>query len=167
MWTAIRGFIVKGDVLSRDNRFSVLVQWRSCLEALTTPLIVTYIGYVFLKIYILLIIIRNYYSLYTAIGIFHAQNNGIHNIYIYIYIYIYQFGSVSSPVCVWKLERVCSGQSFWLLIQRSRVRSPVLRDFLSSSGSGTGSTQPREPREVNWGATWMKKVAAPGLENRA
>jgi len=24
----------------------------------------------------------------------------------------------------------------------------------------------REPREVNWGATWMKKIAAPGLENR-
>ena len=23
-----------------------------------------------------------------------------------------------------------------------------------------------QPREVNWGATWMKKVAAPGLENR-
>ena len=35
-----------------------------------------------------------------------------------------------------------SGQSFWLQIQRSRV-------FLSSSGSGTGSTQPREPHEVN------------------
>ena len=34
-------------------------------------------------------------------------------------------------------------------IQRSRVRSPALPDFLSSSGSGTGSTQPREPREVN------------------
>jgi len=62
-----------------------------------------------------------------------------------------------------------SGQSFWLQIQRPRVRSPALPDFLSSSGSGTGSTQPREPREpreVNWGATWMKKVAAPGLENR-
>ena len=59
-----------------------------------------------------------------------------------------------------------SGQSFWLQIQRSRVRSPALPDFLSSSGSGTGSTQPREPRDVNWGATWMKKVAAPGLENR-
>jgi len=29
--------------------------------------------------------------------------------------------------------------------------------FLSSSGSGTGSTQPREPSEVNWGATWIKK----------
>jgi len=59
-----------------------------------------------------------------------------------------------------------SGQSFWQQIQRSRVRSPALPDFLSSSGSGTGSNQPREPREVNWGATWMKKVAAPGLENR-
>ena len=42
-----------------------------------------------------------------------------------------------------------SGRSFWLQIQRSRVRSPALPDFLSSSGSGTGSTQPREPREVN------------------
>ena len=42
-----------------------------------------------------------------------------------------------------------SGQSLWLQIQRSRVRSPALPDFLSSSGSGTGSTQPREPREVN------------------
>jgi len=42
-----------------------------------------------------------------------------------------------------------SGQSFWLQIQRSRVRSPARPDFLSSGGSGTGSTQPREPREVN------------------
>jgi len=31
-----------------------------------------------------------------------------------------------------------SGQSFWLQIQRSRVRSLALPDFLSSSGSGTG-----------------------------
>ena len=37
-----------------------------------------------------------------------------------------------------------SGKSFWLQIQRSRVRSPALSYFLSSSGSGTGCTQPRE-----------------------
>jgi hypothetical protein len=37
-----------------------------------------------------------------------------------------------------------SGQSFWLEIQRSRVRLPALPDFLRSSGSGTGSTQLRE-----------------------
>ena len=37
-----------------------------------------------------------------------------------------------------------SGQSFWLQIQRYRVRFPALPDFMSSSGSGTGSTQPRE-----------------------
>jgi hypothetical protein len=34
------------------------------------------------------------------------------------------------------------GQSSWLLTQRSRVRFPALPDFLNSSGSGTGSTQP-------------------------
>ena len=37
-----------------------------------------------------------------------------------------------------------SGQNFWLQIQRSQVRFPALPDFLSSSGSGTGSTQPCE-----------------------
>ena len=42
-----------------------------------------------------------------------------------------------------------SGQGFWLQIQRSRVRFPALPDFLSGSGSGTGCTQPRKPREVN------------------
>ena len=42
-----------------------------------------------------------------------------------------------------------SGQSFWLQIQRLRVRSPALPDFLSIRGSGTGSIQPREPREFN------------------
>ena len=56
-----------------------------------------------------------------------------------------------------------SGQSFWLQIQGSRVRSPALPDFLSSSGSGTGSTQ---PREVKLRSHLNKKVAAPGSENR-
>jgi hypothetical protein len=37
-----------------------------------------------------------------------------------------------------------SGQSSSLQIQRSRVRFLALPDFLSSNGSGTGSTQPRE-----------------------
>ena len=55
-----------------------------------------------------------------------------------------------------------SGQSFWLQIQRSQVRFPALPDFLSSSGSGMGSTQ---PREVNWGATWIKSSGS-GPENR-
>jgi hypothetical protein len=49
-----------------------------------------------------------------------------------------------------------TGQSFWLQIQRSRVRFPALPDFLSSSGSGTGSTQ---PREVSWGATSIKRIS--------
>jgi hypothetical protein len=34
-----------------------------------------------------------------------------------------------------------SGQTSWLQTQRSRVRVPALPDFLSSSGSGTGTTQ--------------------------
>jgi hypothetical protein len=47
-----------------------------------------------------------------------------------------------------------SCQSFWLQIQRSRIRFPALLDFLRSSGSGTGFTQ---PREYNREATWKKK----------
>jgi hypothetical protein len=43
-----------------------------------------------------------------------------------------------------KKKKWSSGQSFWLQIKRSRVRFPALPDYLSSSGSGTGSTQPRE-----------------------
>jgi hypothetical protein len=43
-----------------------------------------------------------------------------------------------------------------------RVRFPVLPDFLRNSGSGTGSTQ---PREYNWGASW-KKSSDSGLEIR-
>jgi hypothetical protein len=51
-----------------------------------------------------------------------------------------------------------SGQSSWLQIQGSRFRFPALPDFLRNSGSGTGSTQPRQD---NWGATWKES-----LENR-
>jgi hypothetical protein len=39
-----------------------------------------------------------------------------------------------------------SGQNSWLQTQRSRVRFPPLSDLLSSNGSGTGSTQPREDK---------------------
>jgi hypothetical protein len=35
-----------------------------------------------------------------------------------------------------------SGQSSWPQTLRSRVRFPAVSDFLSSSWSGTGSTQP-------------------------
>jgi hypothetical protein len=44
-----------------------------------------------------------------------------------------------NPELLWS-----SGQSFWLQIQRSRIRFPALPDFLRSRGSGTGSTQPHE-----------------------
>jgi hypothetical protein len=37
-----------------------------------------------------------------------------------------------------------SGQSSWLRIQRSQFRFKALPDFLRSSESGTGFTQPRE-----------------------
>jgi hypothetical protein len=47
-----------------------------------------------------------------------------------------------------------SGQSSWPQIQRSRVRFPALPDFLRNSGSGTGSTQPRED---NWGTISRKQ----------
>jgi len=67
-------------------------------------------------------------------------------------------GSFTRNLYVEGLPLWSSGQSFWLQIQRSRVRSPVLPDFLSSSESGTGSTQ---PREVKLRSYLNKKVAAP------
>jgi hypothetical protein len=50
-----------------------------------------------------------------------------------------------------------SGHSSWLQMQRYRVRLPALPDFLRSSGSGTGSTQPREVIEE----LLERKLAAP------
>jgi hypothetical protein len=47
-----------------------------------------------------------------------------------------------------------SGQSSWLQIQSSEFDFPALSDFLRISGSGTGSTQ---PREYNWAATCKEK----------
>ena len=49
-----------------------------------------------------------------------------------------------------RVDRLCG-----LVVRVSGYRyrgpgfDPRCPDFLSSSGSGTGSTQPREPREVN------------------
>jgi hypothetical protein len=67
-------------------------------------------------------------------------------------------------LCILLLCRLCATSLTASVVKwseflaRSRVRFPALPDFLSSSGSGTWSTQPRED---NWGATWTKKVAAP------
>jgi hypothetical protein len=47
-----------------------------------------------------------------------------------------------------------SGQSSWLQIQRLWVQFLAIPDFLISSGSGTGSTQ---PCGYSWGATWKRK----------
>jgi hypothetical protein len=59
-----------------------------------------------------------------------------------------------SLLYIWPLRR----PPLWLQTQTSRVRFP---DFLSSSGPGTGSTQPHEDK---WGAAW-KKSSGSGLEN--
>ena len=68
-----------------------------------------------------------------------SNNNNKIIITIIIIISSSSSSSSSSGPPLWS-----SGQSFWLQIQRSRVRFPALPDFLNSSGSGTGSTQPRE-----------------------
>jgi hypothetical protein len=75
---------------------------------------------------------------------------------------LYPFICVCVVLCrpLWSSGQSC--QSSWLQIQRSRVIFPALPDFLRSSGSGMGSTQPHED---NWGATW-KESSGSVLENR-
>jgi hypothetical protein len=64
------------------------------------------------------------------------NNNNNNNI---LYVCFYPFIRITRPP-------LCSSvQSSWLQIQRFRVRFPTLPDFLSSSGSGTGSTQLYSP----------------------
>jgi hypothetical protein len=72
-----------------------------------------------------------------------------------------QNGSVLCFLCgtnwiyIWYIEE--SRPSLWSDFLATdlevRVRFPALLDFLGSSGSGAGSTQ---PREYNWGATWKE-----------
>jgi hypothetical protein len=52
--------------------------------------------------------------------------------------------STERPPLVGEVSAWFSSQSSRLQIQTSRVRFPALPDFPRSSGSGTGSTQPRE-----------------------
>ena len=58
--------------------------------------------------------------------------------------YINPFKQFTDSISLDRPPLWSSGQSFCLQMQWSRVRFPALPVFLSSSGSGTGSTQPRE-----------------------
>jgi hypothetical protein len=80
-----------------------------------------------------------------------------------------QYKQFSSEIYKWLVSELwqplwSSGQSSWLQMQRSRVRLPALPDFfLRSSGSGTGSTQPRDD---SWGAIsrkWRLRSRKPKL----
>ena len=66
------------------------------------------------------------------------------NIFPFAFSLSFGFFSYFIVLCILGPPLWSSGQSFWLQIQRSRVRFPALPDFLSGSGSGTGYTQPRE-----------------------
>ena len=92
----------------------------------------------------------------TSISVYHPTRRWISLPLIYAFSYSEAIVNVKD-FRIWPALK-----SFWLHIQRSRVRFPALPDFLSNSGSGTGSTQ---PREVNWGATWIKSSDS-GPENR-
>jgi hypothetical protein len=54
----------------------------------------------------------------------------------------YSRSEIKYTVCVNRPPLWSSVQTYWLQSLSSRVRFPALPDFLSSSRSGTGSTQP-------------------------
>jgi hypothetical protein len=71
-----------------------------------------------------------------------------------------KFWSENIPIPCWQLLTIyykvsfqiwSSGQSSWLQIRRLGFDSRHYQNEKKSSGSGTGSTQ---PRVYNWGATW-------------
>jgi hypothetical protein len=81
------------------------------------------------------------------------------NVFVYVYVIVYS-------ICV----RVCMfvDHLYGLVVRvpvfkthRSRICFPALPNFLSSGGSGRGSTQSRENK---WGANW-KKSSDFDLEN--
>jgi hypothetical protein len=71
-------------------------------------------------------------------------------------------GRICKPLYRFRPPLWSSGQGSPTTDPEIWVRFPALPDSLRSSGSGTGSTQ---PREYNWEVTW-KKNSGSGLENR-
>jgi hypothetical protein len=92
------------------------------------------------------IIVKTWYRTLFCATSMQFTSNCFHNLHFIILPYM------ASWLPLWSSGLV-SGQSSWLQIQMSQVWFLVLPDFLKSSGSGTG---PTEPREHNWRATWMK-----------
>jgi hypothetical protein len=80
-----------------------------------------------------------------SVGIIHLRTKS--DLILWLLLFSSAMYSAHGPL-LWS-----SCQSSWLLTQRFRVRFSTLPNFLLSSGSGTGSTQ---PREVKWGVTWKK-----------
>jgi hypothetical protein len=78
---------------------------------------------------------------------------------IYIYIYIQLYLQTNLCVCVFVYGRLCG---LVATDPKVRVRFPALPNFLSSSGSGTESTQPVSTTEE----LLRRKSSGSGLESR-
>jgi hypothetical protein len=86
--------------------------------------------------------VRMYINTYVSVYVFYIDVCT----YVYMYmryacmcVYVLRVSYLCLCLSLWS-----SVQSSWLQIRRSRGRFPALPDFLRSSESGTGSTQPRE-----------------------